>query len=87
MDIKDAHIRNFLRALAAIILVVYVGDIIFRKLKTGALYLDVNDGYVIGGCIAILLAIEAVRAYVKKKLDAQACEHDDNDDNLEKNGN
>ena len=68
MDIKDQYIRNFLRILAAIILLVYVYDIVKRKITTGILYLDGNDGWVISGCVAILLAIEAVRMYVKKRF-------------------
>lgn len=69
MQIKDQHIRNFLRILAAIILLVYLWDIAFNKIKNGKIYLDTNDGYVIIGCVALLLAIESVRAYVKRKLD------------------
>lgn len=67
MDFKQQHIRNFLRVLAALILLVYVYDIVANKIKAGKIYLDVNDGWVISGCLAILLAIEAVRAYVKRK--------------------
>ena len=68
MEIKDVWIRNFLRALAGVLILVYVFDIIVHKIKGGKIYLDVNDGYVIVGCVALLLAIEAVRAYVKRKL-------------------
>ena len=68
MEIKDVWIRNFLRALAGVLILVYVFDIIVHKIKGGKIYLDVNDGYVIVGCVALLLAIEAVRAYDKRKL-------------------
>ena len=71
MDIKDQYIRNFLRIVAALIIVVYLYDIVFNKIKNGKIYLDVNDGWIIGGCIAILLAIEAVRSYVKRKMDSK----------------
>ena len=68
MDIKDQYIRNFLRILAAIVLTFEAVLIMKTKLDTGAFYLDQNDGWVIFGCICLLLAIEGVRAYVKKKL-------------------
>lgn len=68
MEIKDVWIRNFLRILAGIIMLVYVFDIMVHKIKEGKIYLDINDGYVILGCIALLLAVEGVRAYVKRKL-------------------
>ena len=68
MDFKDQHIRNFLRIIAALILLVYLWDIAFNKIKNGKIYLDTNDGLVITSCIALLLAIEAVRAYVKNRF-------------------
>lgn len=68
MDIKDQYIRNFLRIIAAIILLVYLWDIGFNKIKNGKIYLDTNDGLVITGCVGLLIAIEAVRAYVKRKF-------------------
>lgn len=68
MDFKDQHIRNFIRIITGIILLVYLWDISFNKIKNGKIYLDANDGYVIIGCIAILLAIEAVKSYVQRKL-------------------
>ena len=68
MEIKDVWIRNFLRAIAGIVILVYVFDIVVHKIKGGKIYMDVNDGYVIIGCIALLLAIEAVKSYVKRKL-------------------
>jgi hypothetical protein len=67
-DIKDSVIRNFLRAIAAIILVVYLADISINKIKNGKIYLDYNDGLVIIGCLGLLLAIEAVRSYVLSKI-------------------
>ncbi|WP_074406641.1 hypothetical protein [Aquimarina megaterium] len=76
MDIKNQHIRNFLRIIAAIILLVYLYDIATDKIRDGKIYLDMNDGYVIFGCIAILLAIEAVRAFVKKKLGKDGKSHE-----------
>jgi len=68
MDIKDQYIRNFLRIIAAVVLLVYLWDIGFNKIKNGKIYLDTNDGLVILGAIALLLAIEAVRSYVKRKI-------------------
>lgn len=68
MDIKDAHFRNFLRILASTVLVAWIYFVIADKAKNGKVYLDSNDGYVIGGCVVVILAVEAVRAYVKRKL-------------------
>ena len=31
------------------------------------LYLDQNDGYVIGGCLVLALTMEVFKAYIKKK--------------------
>lgn len=69
MDFKDQYIRNFLRTIAGLILLVYLWDIAFNKIKNGKIYLDTNDGIVLISCIALLLAIEAVRGYVKRKID------------------
>ncbi|WP_438423270.1 hypothetical protein [Aquimarina macrocephali] len=76
MDIKNQHIRNFLRIIAGIILLVYLYDIATDKIIEGKIYLDINDGYIIFGCISILLAIEAVRAFVKKKLGKNGESHE-----------
>ena len=42
------------------------------SVMSGKIYLDVNDGVVITGCVGMLLAIEAVRAYVKRKFSKDA---------------
>lgn len=68
MEIKQQHIRNFLRVISGVILLAYLWDIVSNKIKNGKIYLDVNDGYIIIGCLAILLAIEAVRGYLKRRL-------------------
>lgn len=68
MDIKDQHIRTFLRIIAGIILLTYLYDIVFNKIINGKIYLDVNDGLVILFCVAILIAIEAVKAFVQNKI-------------------
>jgi len=68
MDFKDQYIRNFLRLIAGAILLVYLYDIAFNKIKNGKIYLDTNDGVVIISCIGLLIAIEAVRSYVKSKF-------------------
>ena len=69
MDIKDQYIRNFLRVIAAIILIAYTIDIVANKIIAGKIYLDVNDGIAITACVGLLLAIEAVKAYVQRKFD------------------
>ncbi|MGB6269152.1 MAG: hypothetical protein WBF67_09090 [Olleya sp.] len=71
MDIKDQYIRNFLRIVALVIILVYLYDIVFHKIKNGKIYMDINDGYVIIGCLSILLTIEAVKAFVKRKMSAK----------------
>lgn len=68
MDIKDYHIRNFLRVLTAIVLVAYAYFVIADRATNGKVYLDSTDFAVIGFCVAILLGIEAVKAYVKNRL-------------------
>lgn len=68
MDIKQQYIRNFLRVLASVILCIYTYDIGANKIKNGKIHLDVNDGLVIFGCVAVLIAIESVRAYVQNKI-------------------
>lgn len=68
MDIKDQHIRNFLRVLAGITLIFYIYDFGYHKVRHEPIFLTPNDGYLIGGCVVLLLAIEAVRMYVKKKI-------------------
>lgn len=69
MDIKDQYIRNFLRVISAIILIAYTIDIVANKIIAGKIYLDVNDGIAITACVGLLLAIEAVKAYVQRKFD------------------
>lgn len=71
MDIKDQYIRNFLRVIAGIILMYYLYDFGWSKLQHKPIHLDSNDGWLITGCLAVLLAIEAVRAYVKRKFKNQ----------------
>lgn len=68
MDIKDQYIRNFLRVIAAIILIAYTIDIVANKIIAGKIYLDVNDGIAITACVGLLLTIEGVKAYVQRKL-------------------
>lgn len=68
MDFKDQHIRNFLRIIAGLIILVYLYDIAFNKIKNGKIYLDTNDGVIILGCIGLLIAIEAVKAFVQRKF-------------------
>ena len=68
MELENVVIRRFLRGLSGLILLAYTGYIIYRKLKFGAVNIDTTDVSVIGGCLAVLLAIEAVRYYVKKRL-------------------
>lgn len=62
-------IRTALRAMAWIVLLFYmIWRIIIPVVLKEPLYLDKNDGYIMIGCMALLLAIEGVRAFVKSKL-------------------
>lgn len=61
--------RNVLRVLSIVVLLFYTIWRIAIPLVGGEkLYLDKNDGYVMLGCIALLLAIEAVKAFVERFL-------------------
>lgn len=61
--------RNFLRVGAILTLSAYiVFRIIIPLAKQDKVYLDINDGYLMLGCVAVLLAIEAVKALIERKL-------------------
>jgi hypothetical protein len=65
-------IRNILRLMAWVVLLFYM---IFRIIKpvisNEKLTLDQNDGWVILGCMGLLLAIESVRVLLKRKLNTK----------------
>lgn len=74
MNFTNKLARNFLRILGALALVFeLVFSVIIPKTKGQPVYLDTNDGYIIGGAIALLISIEAVKAaidkWVNKKTD------------------
>jgi hypothetical protein len=60
-------IRFVLRLMAWVVLMFYM---VFRIIKpvvaNAPIHLDMNDGWIIGGCLAILLAIEAVKMAVER---------------------
>lgn len=62
-------IRNILRFMCWVILLFYM---IFRIIKPiindNRIILDKNDGYLISGCLAMLLVIESVRAVFRTRL-------------------
>lgn len=66
--IKKDKIEIAVRYTAYVVVVVFA---VFRigipYVKGEPLYLDANDGYVIGGCLALALTMEAVKAFIKKK--------------------
>lgn len=65
-------IRTALRVMAWIVLLFYmIWRIIIPVIKHEPLMLDSTDGIVISSCIALLLAIEAVKAYFKNKFKKQ----------------
>jgi len=62
-------IRNVLRLMAWVILLFYmIFRIISPVINHERIVLDFNDGWVILACMALLLAIEGVRAFVKRKM-------------------
>lgn len=66
-------IRRALRVGAGLALLTeLVFSIILPKIKGKPVYLDVNDGYIIGFSIALLISIEAIKkgvdTYVNKKI-------------------
>lgn len=64
-------VRTALRVMSWITLMFYmVFRIIIPVISKEALYLDKNDGYIMIGCMLLLLVIEAVRAYFKRKLES-----------------
>ncbi len=65
-------IRTALRLMSWIVLMFYmIWRIIIPLVSQEPIYLDKNDGYIMTSCITLLLAIEAVRAYVKRRLDKE----------------
>ncbi len=59
--------RRFLRVLAGLALLIeFVFSIAVPKINGEPIYLDGNDGWVIGGAIALLLSIEGVKAAIDK---------------------
>ncbi|PIB28928.1 hypothetical protein BFP77_08400 [Maribacter sp. 4U21] len=57
-------IRVVLRIMCWVVLMFYmVFRIIIPLIYREPLFLDKNDGYVMSGCICLLLAVEAVRAF------------------------
>lgn len=65
-------IRRFLRVGAGIALLTeLIFSIVIPKIKGNPVYLDTNDGYIIGFSVALLISIEAIKAgvdsYVKSK--------------------
>lgn len=62
---KNIYIRRLLRVGAGAALTTeLVFSIIVPKIKGNPVYLDVNDGYIIGFSIALLISIEAVKKFV-----------------------
>lgn len=60
--------RRFLRLICALILTNYTAFVSY-KLWFEGVELSAVDYSIIGGCVAGLVAIESVRAYVKRKYD------------------
>jgi hypothetical protein len=60
-------IRFILRLMAWVVLMFYM---VFRIIKpvtaNEPIHLDSNDGWILGGCLALLLAIEAVKMAVER---------------------
>lgn len=66
------YVRAVLRLMAWGILMFYmIYRIIIPVISKEPLYLDTNDGWVMGICMALLLAIEAVKAASEKWLNSK----------------
>ena len=66
--------RRVLRVMAAFALLTeLVFSIMIPKIKGNPVFLDKNDGYIIGFSVALLISIEAIKMavdkYVQKKVD------------------
>ena len=61
-------VKLFIRGLTGIILAFYVFYAIVHKWKDGIVNIDADDWALIGGSMSVWLAFEAVREYLKKKL-------------------
>ena len=71
-NINNKTIRRFLRVAAGVCLVTeLIFSIIIPKIKGNPVYLDTNDGYIIGFSVALLISIQAIKtavdSYVKNK--------------------
>lgn len=69
VSVEQKVIRNFIRVLAALLLVFYVFYMGYQKWTSGSVNLDSLDLTAISIAIAVWIAVEAVRAYVVRKLD------------------
>ena len=66
-------IRQSLRVMAYLaILTELIFSIIVPKIKGSPVYLDVNDGYVIGFSVALLISIEAIKKAVDSYINNKA---------------
>ena len=65
---EDKYVRWFLRSLTGIILIFYTYYIIWKKLTTDEVPLNVKDWSIIIGSVAIWATWEAVRKYSDNKL-------------------
>lgn len=62
-------IRMSLRIPAWILLmIIVVTRMAIPYVKSEPIYLDSNDGYVIGGCVVVLLCIEVIKTAVNKYM-------------------
>lgn len=69
--VENKIIRIGLRVIAGAIIGFYAAYIIIKKWEDGEVSLDLVDQGVIAGAIAMLIAVESVRYYVKKKLEKE----------------
>lgn len=69
VSVEQKVIRNFIRVLAALLLVFYVVYMGHQKWTTGDVNLDTSDYSIITASVAVWVAVEAVRAYVVRKLE------------------
>nr|WP_299385601.1 hypothetical protein [Allomuricauda sp.] len=68
-EYKNRHIRRFLRVLSGLVLIFYVAYFMASKIISGTANLDWVDGLIAFFAFSILVTIESVRAYARRKLE------------------
>ena len=68
-EYQNRHIRRFLRVLSAGVMLFYFGYFMYSKVTTGDPNLNHVDGLIVFFAFAVLVTVESVRVYAKRKLE------------------